>query len=99
MPRFDRTGPRGEGPMTGRGLGPCGRGLGFRRGFGRGAGFGRGRGFGRGFRRGYAYDYAPVAPVAPALTKDQEKAILEDEMKILQEDMEAIKERIKQLEK
>lgn len=89
MPRFDRTGPRGEGPMTGRGLGPCGRGLGFGRGFGRG----------RGFRRGYAYDYAPVAPVAPALTKDQEKAILEDEMKILQEDMKAIKERIKQLEK
>lgn len=91
MPGFDRTGPRGEGPMTGRGLGPCGRGRGFRRGFGRG--FGRGRGF----RRGYAYDYAPVAPVAPALTKDQEKVMLEDEMKILQEDMEAIKERIKQL--
>ena len=40
MPRFDGTGPNGEGPMTGRGLGPCGRGL--RRGFG--------RGFGRGFR-------------------------------------------------
>jgi hypothetical protein len=90
MPGFDRTGPRGEGPMTGRGLGPCGRGRGFRRGFGRGAGFGRG--FSRG--RGYAYDYAPVAP---ALTKDQEKAVLEDEMKILQEDMEAIKKRLKEL--
>jgi len=23
MPRFDRTGPRGMGPMTGRGMGPC----------------------------------------------------------------------------
>lgn len=23
MPRFDGTGPRGQGPMTGRGLGPC----------------------------------------------------------------------------
>ena len=23
MPRFDKTGPRGEGPMTGRGLGNC----------------------------------------------------------------------------
>lgn len=32
MPKFDRTGPRGTGPMTGRGLGPCGGGL--RRGFG-----------------------------------------------------------------
>jgi len=36
MPGFDRTGPWGYGPRTGRGLGPCGRGLGFRRGFGRG---------------------------------------------------------------
>ena len=24
MPRFDGTGPRGEGPMTGRGRGRCG---------------------------------------------------------------------------
>ena len=46
MPGFDGTGPYGEGPLTGRGLGPCGRGLGFRRGFGRGMGFGRGLAFG-----------------------------------------------------
>ena len=32
MPRGDRTGPRGEGPLTGRGLGNCGQGIGFRRG-------------------------------------------------------------------
>ena len=98
MPGFDRTGPRGEGPMTGRGLGPCGRGLGFRRGFGRR--FGRGRGFGRGFgfRRGYAYDYAPVEPViVPGLAKEQEKTMLENELRILQEDLEAIKKRIKEL--
>ena len=30
----DRTGPMGQGPMTGRGLGLCGRGQGLRRGFG-----------------------------------------------------------------
>jgi len=30
MPANDRTGPQGQGPLTGRGLGPC------RRGFGRG---------------------------------------------------------------
>ena len=55
MPRGDGTGPRGGGPMTGRGMGYCvedntlgfanppyfGRGLGIRRGFGRGRGFGR----------------------------------------------------------
>ena len=23
MPKLDKTGPRGEGPKTGRGLGPC----------------------------------------------------------------------------
>jgi hypothetical protein len=36
MPAQDRTGPRGLGPMTGRGMGPCGNGM--RRGFGRGFG-------------------------------------------------------------
>ncbi len=35
MPGMDKMGPEGKGPMTGRGLGPCGRGLAFRRGFGR----------------------------------------------------------------
>lgn len=35
MPQQDGTGPMGQGPMTGRGLGPCVRGFGFRRGFGR----------------------------------------------------------------
>ena len=34
MPYQDGTGPLGRGPLTGRGLGPCGKG--FRRGFGRG---------------------------------------------------------------
>lgn len=41
MPGQDRTGPMGQGPLTGRGLGPCGKGFGFRRGFGRGFGFRR----------------------------------------------------------
>lgn len=56
MPRADRTGPLGEGPMTGRGLGICAGGgkpgffnrMGFGRGFGRGMGRGAGRGFGLG---------------------------------------------------
>lgn len=38
MPGFDRTGPQGLGSLTGRGFGPCGRGLGRRNGFGRGLG-------------------------------------------------------------
>lgn len=41
MPRFDTTGPIGQGPVTGRGFGPCGFGLGWRRRFGAGRGLGR----------------------------------------------------------
>jgi len=41
MPNFDGTGPRGQGPRTGRGYGPCGMGLGWRRRFGAGRGLGR----------------------------------------------------------
>lgn len=47
MPWRDGTGPEGRGPLTGRGMGPCGR------------GFGRGFGRGMGFRRfGYGMTYA-----------------------------------------
>lgn len=54
MPGFDGTGPLAYGPMTGRGLGPCGRGL--RRGFGFAGG--RRRGWGRGFAYGMgAYEF------------------------------------------
>lgn len=68
MPGFDRTGPRGLGPMTGRGMGCCGRGM--RR------GYGRGYGFGAGYGRGYGYN-API-------TEKEEKEMLEEEIKALQ---------------
>ncbi len=53
MPRFDRTGPRGIGPMTGGRRGLCGsrstgnRRFAGRRGSGRGMSFNRGQGAGR----------------------------------------------------
>lgn len=56
MPAFDGTGPNGEGPRTGRGLGPCPQDANTtvrpRRfpGLGRGPGFGQ-RGTGRGLGR------------------------------------------------
>jgi len=62
MPGFDGTGPTGQGPRTGRGLGNCTPqpntprrspilgSLGQRLGLGRGLGRGRGRGAGRGRR-------------------------------------------------
>ncbi|MBA7496340.1 hypothetical protein ES702_06940 [subsurface metagenome] len=68
MPRGDRTGPWGLGPMTGRAAGYCaGYSVpGFMNpipGFGRGWGRGYGRGFGRGWgrRRGYPAQY-PYVP-------------------------------------
>lgn len=41
MPNFDGTGPSNTGPMTGRGFGPCGFGLGWRKRFKAGRGMGR----------------------------------------------------------
>lgn len=40
MPALDQTGPQDMGQLTGRGFGPCGRGMGW----GRGKGYGRGLG-------------------------------------------------------
>ena len=50
MPNLDKTGPSGQGPMTGRGAGNC-DGVTSVRGFGRGFGRCCGRGFGFGFRQ------------------------------------------------
>ena len=71
MPRGDRTGPWGAGPMTGRGAGYC---AGYSvpgytnpvGGYGRGWGRGRGRGFGRGWGRGYGRGWAFGQVVYPS---------------------------------
>ncbi len=73
MPRRDGSGPAGQGPLTGRGLGNCtgvqntAYGYGYGRGLGLGMGMGRGAGYGRGF--GGYYATAP-APVTYASQKD-----------------------------
>jgi hypothetical protein len=98
MPRGDRTGPWGAGPMTGRAAGYC---AGYPvpgfmnpgRGYGRGFGRGWGRGFGRGFGRGW-YVYPPPAlgqaaypqvypPVTQPQSPKQEVAALENYQKEL----------------
>ena len=53
MPNFDKTGPKGKGQNTGRGLGNCDTPAG---GTGRGLGRGTGRGTGRGRRRMESYE-------------------------------------------
>lgn len=83
MPRFDGTGPTGQGPATGWGMGPCGAGL--RR--GQGGGFNRfSRGFGAG--RGLNYRQRPW-------TKQETLNALTDEEKMLEEELQTIKQEIK----
>ena len=86
MPRMDGTGPQGYGPMTGRGLGPCGY------------GYGRGRGFGLGYGRGYGQGlpWSPWSYRQP--TAMEEKAIVQDDIAALKEELKAAEERLNQLE-
>ncbi len=110
MPGGDGTGPRGMGPMTGRGAGFCagystggyantvfGRYVGF--GFGRARGCGLGRGFGRGlgwyeaFADGY-YGNQYLREITPK----QEAEALKKQAKVMQDEINAINEHIKELE-
>lgn len=104
MPRHDRTGPVGMGPMTGRGLGGCsadeqaiagndarGFGCGAGRG-GRPRGGGRGRCFGGGRGRMFG------APQPVEMTVEQELASLENQAALLEEQASATKSRIEELE-
>jgi hypothetical protein len=98
MPGMDRTGPMGQGPLTGRGFGPCnggsGQGGGFGRGFRMGFGAGMGRGAGRGFRwrtGGFA------AQQSVELSREDQRKILEQELSDLESEKEALKKRLEEL--
>ncbi|KPJ71755.1 hypothetical protein AMJ50_00195 [Parcubacteria bacterium DG_74_3] len=108
MPRGDRTGPMGLGPMTGRGFGYCagyphpgymnpigrgwGRGMAWRRGWG--------GGWGRGWRRGWdpywGYPDFPYSAQPP--TAKEEKEMLKEEKEILSEELKALRETMKAIE-
>jgi len=105
MPRGDGTGPAGMGPMTGRAAGYC---AGYDRpGFanpvggrmGGGFGWGRGRGWGR-------WGYPAAAPYgAPhnqygqyGYTPEQEKDILKNQAKALEDELKQIQKRLSDLE-
>ncbi|MGQ9493074.1 MAG: DUF5320 domain-containing protein [Anaerolineae bacterium] len=114
MPRGDRTGPMGLGPMTGRAAGYCaGYGV---PGYmnpapGRGFGLGLGGGWGRGFRWRHWY-YATGLPGwvrfgygpawgwgVPSVTQEQETEMLKAQAKALQDQLDAINKRLAELEK
>ena len=106
MPRGDKTGPDGQGPMTGRGLGYCagystpgcmdnipGRGMGRGHGFGRGLGLGFRGGKGPGY---YPYSFRPSPYSVP--TKEEELYILKAQAENLKKGLQEIQKYISDLE-
>ena len=71
-------------------------------GMGYGMGMGRGRGMGMGRRAGgfmqATYPGAPMMPTPP-MTKEQEIQMLRNQMKVLQDQLEQIKKRLRELER
>lgn len=72
MPAFDKTGPQGAGPLTGRGMGLCGRGWGVGRGFGFGSVRGGRRGLSRFFGGGQEWFKADLEDYKKALREEIE---------------------------
>ncbi|MFZ2088633.1 MAG: DUF5320 domain-containing protein [Desulfobaccales bacterium] len=104
MPGFNGTGPRGQGPGSGWGMGPCGAGrrMGFARGGGRGAWGGRAWGGGRGYwgrpRWSGAYgSYGPGGGPAYGSPQDEAQA-LKEEVSYLQSELAAVNQRLAELE-
>ena len=80
MPRFDGTGPMGQGAGTDRGLGPCGGGM--RR------GWGCRDGYGFGFRRF-------ISPKNEMAALEDEEKMLEEELAAVKEEKAALKDQQK----
>ncbi len=83
MPGGDRTGPLGDGPMSGRGLGYCGRGLRQRRGFGA--------------RRGLGYYAGYSGNRLEELSKEEKRKILEQDLKDLEQERQDVEKRLSEL--
>ena len=93
MPGRDKRGPRGEGPLTGRGFGSCGQEEEINRAFGRGAGAGFGRGAGIGFGRERFLEEKPAN-----LSKEEEKKILSAQLKEIEDQKQRIEKTLKKIE-
>jgi hypothetical protein len=102
MPRGDRSGPMGYGPLSGRRMGFCagydvpgfanprgGGGMG--RAWGRGGGFGRGMAF-RGGRQGWGGYPVPVG--FPGYGPVEEASQIKSEIEVLEKTLETLKKRL-----
>jgi len=97
MPGGDRRGPMGAGSMSGRGAGYCsGSGVpGFMNGFVRGCGRGQmGAGRGLGFARNMRYN---MRGGVYRISAEEEQRELENEIKVLQEEVEMTQKRLSEL--
>ncbi|MBU5688722.1 MAG: DUF5320 domain-containing protein [Candidatus Aenigmarchaeota archaeon] len=83
MPGRDGTGPFGEGPLTGRGLGPCGKGLAWRRGFKN-----------RRFWRLQPWYYSRM----PELSMDEQKKFLQEELEEIKEEIKILEKEKEEIE-
>jgi len=103
MPGGDRTGPWGEGPLTGRKMGFCAgydvpgymnmqtaRGGGFGRRFRGGSAYGRG--YGLGFRHGQTSQHWE------GLADVSERTMIENQIRVLKDQLSALEERLSKLE-
>lgn len=91
MPRGDRTGPAGQGPRTGRGLGFCAGND--RPGFMQAGPGWRGGGRFRAPRKGFGF--AQTTQSQP--TKEQEKDMLKQELEAIKQEQQEIEKRLKEL--
>ncbi|HPW47865.1 DUF5320 domain-containing protein [Candidatus Saccharibacteria bacterium] len=91
MPRFDGTGPTGQGPMTGRGMGPCAGGYGCPY-----AGFCPARRGGRFFGFGRRFFASPVNNLKALQDED---SALQEEIEALKAEREALKKEIEAVKK
>ena len=105
MPLGDGTGPAGMGPMTGRAAGYCaGYNMpGYMNPYGGRSGGGFGQGRGRWWGYPYASNfrgmqYSPFPYAAPYST-EQEKEALQNQAKILEDQISEIRKRIEEIEK
>lgn len=85
MPRWDGTGPRGMGPMSGRGMGYC------RRDSYRGRGMGYSLGYGPRYGRAGGGGFFPCSP-------GEEKAILENEKRFLEARLVEVEQVLKEFD-
>ncbi|NQT78361.1 MAG: DUF5320 domain-containing protein [Bacteroidetes bacterium] len=108
MPRGDRTGPNGSGPMTGRRLGFCTGndrpgyemipgGFDSRAGRRYGRGYGRGYGYGRGMGYRHGQEYGRFSD--EAVPDVSQETLLENEARILKEQLASLEKQLAELKK